>query len=55
MASTHESGGYPDAGNKYQVSSGDKCAQLYANPSGNSFGLFSDTREDKNGPSNTEK
>ncbi|MEU8957979.1 hypothetical protein AB0C93_27155 [Streptomyces sp. NPDC048518] len=55
MASTHESGGYPDAGNKYLVSSGDKCAQLYANPSGSSFGLFADTREDTNGPSNTEK
>lgn len=55
MASTHESGGYPDTGNKYQVDSGDKCAQLYADPSGSSFGLFADTRKDKTGPSNAEK
>ncbi|MFF8643961.1 hypothetical protein [Streptomyces sp. NPDC015345] len=55
MASTHESGGYPDTGNKYQVDSGDKCAQLYANSSGSSCGLFADTRKDKNGPGNAEK
>ncbi|THC44794.1 MULTISPECIES: hypothetical protein [unclassified Streptomyces] len=34
---------------------GRKCAQLYTNPSGSSFGLFADTRKDKNGPSNAEK
>lgn len=47
--------GPPGALLKYQVSSGDQCAQLYANPSGSSFGLFADTRKDKNGPSTAEK
>ncbi|WP_353940127.1 hypothetical protein ABII15_00050 [Streptomyces sp. HUAS MG91] len=55
MASTHESGGYPDAGNKYQVADGNECAQLYAAPSGSSFGIFADTRTDKSGPSTAEK
>ncbi|MFF3264325.1 hypothetical protein ACFYWO_34800 [Streptomyces sp. NPDC002932] len=53
MASTHESGGFPGGAN--EVTSGDQCAQLYAAPSGSTFGIFADTREDKNGLSGQEK
>ncbi|MFJ2703519.1 hypothetical protein ACIO3R_09995 [Streptomyces sp. NPDC087428] len=53
MASTHESGGFPGGAN--EVTSGDQCAQLYAAPSGSTFGIFADTREDKNGLSSQEK
>ncbi|MGW6458689.1 hypothetical protein ACWF94_22705 [Streptomyces sp. NPDC055078] len=51
MASTHQSGGYP--GGLNEVTSGDKCAQLYADKLGDGsahFGLLADTRLAKNGP-----
>ncbi|MFD6369555.1 hypothetical protein ACFWGM_21110, partial [Streptomyces roseolus] len=56
MASTHESGGYPNSVNK--VTSGSQCAQLYTDKMGDgtaNFGILADTRKATNGPSGTER
>ncbi|MCF3132410.1 hypothetical protein [Streptomyces olivochromogenes] len=56
MASTHESGGFPDGVN--QVSRGDQCAQYFTDrmTNGNTeFGLFADTRTATRGPSGKER
>ncbi len=56
MASTHESGGYPQSVNL--VTSGSKCAQLFSDKMGDgsaNFGLLADTRTATNGPSGTER
>jgi hypothetical protein len=56
MASTHESGGYPNGVNL--VTSGSKCAQLYTDKMGDgsaNFGILADTRTATNGPSGTER
>ncbi|MEW2570197.1 hypothetical protein [Streptomyces sp. NPDC047070] len=56
MASTHESGGYPNSVNL--VTSGSKCAQLFTDKMGDgsaNFGLLADTRTATNGPSGTER
>ncbi|MGI5253552.1 hypothetical protein [Actinacidiphila glaucinigra] len=52
MASTHESGGYPNGLNL--VTSGSKCAQLFADKMGDgsaNFGILADIRTATNGPS----
>ncbi|WP_234386780.1 hypothetical protein [Streptomyces sp. ERV7] len=53
MATTHESGGFPA---RNQVTSGDQCAQLFADTmgDGSNFGLWADTRTATNGPSGKE-
>ncbi|MCX4586313.1 hypothetical protein OOK40_25475 [Streptomyces sp. NBC_01481] len=56
MATTHESGGFP--GGLNQVTSGDQCAQLYADKMGDgssNFGLLADTRTARNGPTGKER
>ncbi|MGW2461848.1 cell envelope integrity protein TolA [Streptomyces sp. NPDC001761] len=56
MASTHESGGYPQSVNL--VTSGTKCAQLFTDKMGDgsaNFGILADTRTVTNGPSGTER
>ncbi|SDP62603.1 hypothetical protein SAMN04487981_12964 [Streptomyces sp. cf386] len=56
MASTHESGGYPNSVNL--VTSGSKCAQLFTDKMGDgsaNFGILADTRTATNGPSGTER
>ncbi|WP_327406940.1 hypothetical protein OG194_47410 [Streptomyces sp. NBC_01288] len=56
MATTHESGGYPQSVNL--VTSGTKCAQLFTDKMGDgsaNFGLLADTRTATNGPSGTER
>ncbi|MER5738891.1 hypothetical protein ABT117_24840 [Streptomyces sp. NPDC002262] len=56
MASTHESGGFPNSVNL--VTSGSKCAQLYTDKMGDgsaNFGILADTRTATNGPSGTER
>ncbi|WP_330358391.1 hypothetical protein [Streptomyces chartreusis] len=56
IASTHESGGYPQSVNK--VTSGSKCAQFLTDKMGDgsaNFGLLADTRTVTNGPSGTER
>ncbi|WP_158786471.1 hypothetical protein [Streptomyces sp. NRRL F-5065] len=56
MASTHESGGYPNSVNL--VTSGSQCAQLFTDKMGDgstNFGILADTRTATNGPSGTER
>ncbi|MFG2840872.1 hypothetical protein ACGFYE_38440 [Streptomyces zaomyceticus] len=56
MASTHESGGYPNSVNK--VDSGSKCAQFFTDKMGDgsaNFALLADTRTTTNGPAGTER
>ncbi|WP_458248273.1 hypothetical protein [Streptomyces sp. MAI_2237] len=56
MASTHESGGFPNSVNL--VTSGSKCAQLFTDKMGDgsaNFGILADTRTATNGPSGTER
>ncbi|MER7111907.1 hypothetical protein [Streptomyces sp. NPDC000229] len=56
MASTHQSGGFPNSVNL--VTSGSKCAQLYTDKMGDgsaNFGILADTRTATNGPSGTER
>lgn len=56
MASTHESGGYPNGVNL--VTSGSQCAQLFTDKMGDgsaNFGILADTRTATNGPSGTER
>ncbi|MEU3984536.1 hypothetical protein AB0F77_31450 [Streptomyces sp. NPDC026672] len=56
MASTHESGGYPNSVNL--VTSGSKCAQFFTDKMGDgsaNFGIVADTRTATNGPSGTER
>ncbi|MFI9155394.1 hypothetical protein [Streptomyces sp. NPDC053367] len=56
MASTHESGGYPNSVNK--VTSGTQCAQLYTDKMGDgaaNFGVLADTRTVTKGPSGSER
>ncbi|WP_421111116.1 hypothetical protein [Streptomyces sp. NEAU-S77] len=56
MASTHESGGFPNSVNR--VTSGSQCAQLFTDKMGDGsagFGILADTRTATNGPSGTER
>jgi hypothetical protein len=56
MASTHESGGYPNSVNL--VPSGSKCAQLFTDKMGDgsaNFGILADTRTATKGPEGTER